>query len=546
MNWLDTGWRRALAALCVALSISGCMSLPRPAPRAETSALAHTEDTVLGKALRARVVAHPGTSGFLPLIASQDAFAARMLAAKAAERSLDVQYYIWHGDTTGQLLWEALWQAAERGVRVRLLLDDNNTPGLDATLAALDAHPLIEVRLFNPFANRQMRLADFAFDFSRVNQRMHNKSFTADNQVTIVGGRNVGDEYFGGETEVGFQDLDVLAIGPVVKDVSSEFDRYWNDEAAYPVAALLAPADASGVQVMQENWKAVRQRPGTQRYLDAVAKTPLMTDVEEDRVAFDWAPAKLLSDAPAKIRSSPDRHDLRMFDDLEDALGHPHQQLDLISPYFVPGDDGARSLDEIMRRGVKLRILTNSMAATDVAAVHAGYARYRTRLLKAGALIYELKASAPAEIDTNRRRAGRRGSASGGSGVAGGSGGGSGGVGGSGVGGSSTASLHAKAFEVDRRRVFVGSLNLDPRSVELNTEMGLVIDSAPLAGRLSDEFDTRIPEVAYEVRLKPDGTLEWVDRTPEGEVHYAMEPDATIMKRFWVRVMSLLPIEWLL
>ncbi|WP_232324378.1 phospholipase D-like domain-containing protein, partial [Variovorax sp. WDL1] len=252
---------RAFLVLSLALLLAACATLPAAVHRSPSSAFTSTDDTFLGKALAPELMAHPGLTGILPLIDAREAFAARMALAQAAERSLDMQYYIWRGDTTGQLLLEAAWAAAERGVRVRLLLDDNNTSGLDGTLAVLDAHPNLEVRLFNPFANRSLRAGDFALDFSRVNRRMHNKSFTADNQVAIVGGRNVGDEYYGADQLLGFQDLDVVTVGPVVRQVSRQFDLYWNSEAAYPATALLGKPPPDGAVRLLAQWAGLRQQP---------------------------------------------------------------------------------------------------------------------------------------------------------------------------------------------------------------------------------------------------------------------------------------------
>src|SRR5512138_3047469 len=239
--------------LAVAL-VAGCASLPAVPPGEPSSALADTGDTRLGRALAKDVAAHPGRSGIYPLADGRDAFAARIVLARAAERSLDVQYYIFRSDVTGGLLCEALWQAAERGVRVRVLVDDANTSGLDPAIAALDAHPNLEVRLFNPYASRGFRLGELATDFSRLNRRMHNKSFTADNQAAIVGGRNVGDEYFGGESEVAFADLDVLAVGAVVPEVSAEFDAYWNSASAYPASSLIPAAPPESAAQVREAW----------------------------------------------------------------------------------------------------------------------------------------------------------------------------------------------------------------------------------------------------------------------------------------------------
>ncbi len=520
---------RLLLAIALGLLVSACVSLPDRVERVGSTALTDTEGTHLGQVLRPELAAHPGTSGIYPLGEAKDAFAARILLAQAAERSLDLQYYIWHGDTTGQLLWEAIWQAAERGVRVRLLLDDANTGGLDPILAALDAHPNIEVRLFNPFANRKFRLADLG-DFSRLNRRMHNKSFTGDNQMAIVGGRNVGDEYYGADLNVGFQDLDVLAVGPVVREVSAEFDRYWNNESAYPLASLLGPAPKDGAKLLNENWQKVRQDPKAQRYADAVRQRPLVQQVAERRIAFEWTTAQVLSDDPDKVRFSPERKDLQLRPRLTEVFGNGQRELDLVSPYFVPGLGGADALEKMAARGVKVRVLTNSFQATDVAPVHAGYARYRKQLLESGVKLYELK---PGSTDvTSRDEAGR-----------------SGGVpGSSGSGGSSSASLHAKTFAVDRSRIFVGSFNLDPRSALLNTEMGVLIDSPALAQRLSGHFDSLIPDYAYQVQLQPDRTrMEWIDRSPAGgETRYTSEPGIGPMQRLWINFLSILPIESML
>ncbi|VTU24913.1 phospholipase D family protein [Variovorax sp. RA8] len=512
---------RAFLALSLALVLAACATLPATVQRAPSSAFTSTDDTLLGRALAPELMAHPGLTGILPLIDAGEAFAARMALAQAAERSLDMQYYIWRGDTTGQLLLEAAWAAAERGVRVRLLLDDNNTSGLDGTLAVLDAHPKLEVRLFNPFANRSLRAGDFALDFSRVNRRMHNKSFTADNQVAIVGGRNVGDEYYGADQLLGFQDLDVVTVGPVVREVSRQFDLYWNSEAAYPVAALLGQPPPDATAQLRARWTGLREQPQTQLYLEAVRQTPLMREVAARRLPFEWADAHVVSDLPSKVQASDGRAQQLMFPLLRVAMGEPRRELDLVSPYFVPGAEGAQELAALARRGVAVRVLTNSLAATDVAAVHAGYARYRKGLLAAGVVLYELKPSAapPPRPEEEKRRN---------------------------PGGSSAASLHAKTFAVDRRRIFVGSLNLDPRSVHLNTEMGVVIDSPTLARRLGVEIDQAVPTLAYEVRLPQGGGMEWIDRGPDGETRYRSEPDTGGLRRLWVDFLSLLPIEWLL
>jgi putative cardiolipin synthase len=498
--------------------------LPALDGRTASTALINTADTQLG---RYAVKANPGDaskSGIYPLASPEESFAARALLARAAERSLDVQYYIWHGDTSGYLLFEECWNAAERGVRVRLLLDDNNTSGLDQTLAALDSHANIEVRLFNPFANRSMRLLGYLTDFGRLNRRMHNKSLTADSQVTIVGGRNVGDEYFALGEGMVFADLDVVAVGGAARDVSGAFDLYWNSESAYPAESIVGKAGAAAITDLKAKFTATRSAPEAAHYLDALKRTRLIEALMLDQLTLEWAATHLVYDEPAKVLGDVPASDL-LFTRMQQVLGDAEREIDLISPYFVPGEEGTKALAAYPGRGIKLRVLTNSLAATDVGAVHAGYAKRREELLRGGVQIYELKPD-PLQ-DATREKSSAKG------------------VGGSGGSGGSAASLHAKTFAIDRRRAFVGSFNFDPRSYSLNTELGVVIESPRLADSISATLDRDLARSAYEVVLK-DGGLEWVERTDQGEVRYSKEPKTGFWKRFGVGFMSILPIEWLL
>jgi putative cardiolipin synthase len=413
---------------------------------------------------------------------------------------------------------EALWRAAERGVRVRLLLDDINA-GLDGTLADLDAHPNIEVRLYNPFVHRQSRMLDFVADFGRVNRRMHNKSFTADNQAAIVGGRNVGNEYYGASGGVEFTDLDVLAVGPVVRDVSAAFDLYWNSASAYPVSLVLPPAPADARSRREAAFAATRRDPDASAYVVALRESPAIRALLTSRLDLEWTAARLVRDDPAKTLDGTANDQLLLLATLLPMIGQPERSFDLVSPYFVPGDGGTAALEALARRGVRVRVLTNSLAATDVGPVHAGYAKRREALLGAGVRLFEFKpAGAPQESESRL-----------------------------GMSGSRSAALHAKTFAIDGRRIFVGSFNFDQRSARLNTEMGLVIESAALAGRLGQAFDTGIPALAYEVRLRESGEgLEWIEQTPSGPVRHDVEPGTTASRRAWIRTLMLLPIDWLL
>ncbi len=511
--------RRILSFVVIALAslITGCASLPSLEGRITTSALADTSGTRLGNAVTPLVAANPGKNGIHPLRYPHDAFAVRMLLAEAAEKSLDVQYFIWHGDRVGYLLFEALWRAAERGVRVRVLLDDLNTRGLDPTIGALDAHPNIEVRLYNPLVHRNSLALNFLTDFTRVNRRMHNKSFTADNQVSVVGGRNIGNEYFGAGRERIFVDMDVMVLGPAVGDVSKEFDLYWNSPSAYPAASIVGISRPEATANLKATFSAMRADPESVTYQEAVRKTPFVRDLLNRQLAFEWTTVQVVYDDPAKTLDTTG--EVQLAPELMRTVSRADKTLDLVSPYFVPAADGTTVLQALAKKGVKVRILTNSLAASDVSAVHAGYANHRRDLLEAGIQIYEIKPTVAKESHEDRYM----------------------------TGSSSSAALHAKTFAVDRSRIFVGSLNLDQRSKRLNTEMGVVIESPVLAQRLSAFFDTEVPKRAYEVRLTPDGRdLEWIEQTSSGEKRYDSEPGTSWFLRRKVDILSILPIEWLL
>ena len=505
-----------LALVAGIVVVDRCNRLPSIENRTKSSAFVETGSTALGRGIAPLVAAHPDRSGIYPLRDAADAFAARYLLASAAEKTLDVQYYIWRKDLSGTLLMRALVDAADRGVRVRLLLDDNNTQGLDAAIAAVDAHPGIEVRLFNPFAIRRVRALAYITDFPRLNRRMHNKSFTADNQVTIIGGRNVGDEYFGATDGVLFADLDVMAIGPVVKEVSDDFDRYWASESAYPADRLLDRPRTEEIARLSEESRLVERDPRAVAYLKAMRRSTFVGDTLAGTLNCQWATARMISDPPAKVLGRVPREEL-LFQKFGQIFGKPVREVDLVSPYLVPGAYGVDLFTGWAKRGVRVRVLTNSLEATDVAVVHAGYAKRRSDLLAAGIVLYELRlrpgSAAPAKA------AGF---------------------------GSSGSSLHAKTFAVDRTRIFIGSFNFDPRSADLNTEMGFVIESPAMAERLAEIFDKDVPLNAYEVRRSDGGGLEWLEQRDGGTIRHDREPGTGFWLRLGVRALSLLPIEPLL
>jgi putative cardiolipin synthase len=507
--------------LCLATGLTGgCTPLPPLEGRSVSSALSDTESnaTRLGKAIFPLANAYPGKSGIHPLPNAHDAFAVRALLAGTAERTLDIQYYIWHWDMTGILLLEALHASADRGVRVRLLLDDNNTSSeLDAMLMALDSHPNIEVRLFNPFMIRKPRVIGYITDFPRANRRMHNKSFTADNQVTIIGGRNVGDEYFGAAEGVLFADLDAMAVGAVVKEVSNDFDRYWASESSYPIDRILSPADPAMIKELASAASMVESDPAAVAYMDAIRNSAVIRKLVQGNLEQEWVVTRIVSDDPGK-GLGPVSEDSHLTHELNEIIGEPEAEVELVSPYFVPTAAGVDAFVALASQGVDIKVFTNSLEATDVPVVHAGYAKWRKPLLEAGITLYETRLLSP-EAERDRR---------------------------TGILGSSGSSLHAKTFSVDHSSVFIGSFNFDPRSAKLNTELGFVIDSPILAKQIEAVFDGGIPENAYEVRLSDSGNLYWLENRGGKSVRHETEPGTNFWQRAMVSFLSWLPIEWLL
>ncbi len=515
-----------LLPIVAAVLISGCASLPAGYDRAESRAFSpqDTASTPLGLAAREAQKGHEGQSGFRPLPSGVDALVARVVFAEAARRSLDVQYYIWHDDLTGRLFADALLRAADRGVRVRILVDDVGTKANDETLLTLDAHPDIEIRLFNPVASRMFRGLGMLSDFARTNRRMHNKAFVADNQRAILGGRNIGDEYFEAHGDVAFGDLDVSVLGPVVADVSKAFDSFWNAPVSIPITALSGRrGEASSLDALRSGLAAFVEAQRDTPYVRNLRSTAAQNLVSA-RDGLFWGRGQLLVDDPAKVGRPPEDTEGNLLPQLARAGVQARSDLLIISPYFVPGDAGVATLGAMARTGVSVTVLTNSLAATDVGAVHAGYKRYREALLEAGVRLYELKPDAIAYARSKEKGKGKSRQISG-----------------------SRASLHAKTFVFDRRAVFIGSLNLDPRSVLLNTEIGVVCESEPLAGEVARGVEGALDTVAWRVERVVDAAgrarLEWVETTSDGIRRHASEPEVSAWRRLGVWFFGLLPIE---
>jgi putative cardiolipin synthase len=445
---------------------------------------------------------HANESAFRLLIEGTEAFVARVQSARMAERSVDVQTYIWHADLTGRFLAYELLQAADRGVRVRLLVDDMDARAKSAHFAALAAHPNIEVRAFNPFASRNGTLnliSEGARNFKRINRRMHNKTWVADNRFAIVGGRNLGDEYFGASDEVNFVDLDFGMIGPVVRDASASFDRYWNSPSAYPLEQLDAEAvDADALTKLRGYLEKQAAESKDSHYAKALREDAAIQRLASGELPMQWSPTyRFIADDPLKISMKKrDAHRAAVSAVVLPAMRDAHSALDVISPYFVPGDKGSTGLVNTARGGSQVRILTNSLAANDVAAVHGGYSRYRNKLLKGGVQLWELKPLTVEKKDSS-------------------------------MFGSSGASLHTKALSIDRKTLFVGSYNLDPRSTWLNCEQGVLVDSPALVTQFRAIFEAQTAgSHAWRV-TREAGELRWAD--DQGVT--SKEPQTTFVQR---------------
>ena len=502
------------------LTLSACASLPDNANRTESHVITNTGETTLGKSMLAARSQGNTQDGFIILDKGLDAFVARIALAEIAEKSLDVQYYLYHDDLVGGLFTAYLLRAADRGVRVRLLVDDMDMENRENSILALDNHPNIEIRIFNPFDRNISRIPQFVTGIGTITRRMHNKSFTADNTASILGGRNIGDEYFDANPTLEFADLDVLAVGDVVKDVSNSFDLYWNSELAYPATTLFGKSlsDEQALLLRKKLYAFLKKHKDSD-YARALRSSALAKNIREQTVQFIPGKAVILVDHPDKITSSRDASKLHLASQLEPYFENIQKELIIISPYFVPGDEGVDFFRELIDKGVRVRILTNSLSSNDVGIVHAGYARYRKALLKSGVELYEMNKKL-----TRKQRKEKKGLSS-----------------------SSKASLHAKAFILDREKVFIGSLNLDPRSFYENTEIGLMLNSKKVATTMADIISKDMNQLAFRLELHTDEEgfeeILWHGYENGNPITFDTEPYSSFWRRLGVSIMSLLPIE---
>lgn len=508
--------------------VGGCASLPKDFDKTESYSLTEPHVNALGQYVATDAMLHPGMSGFHLLGGNVDALVARALLSKVAERTLDLQYYIFKNDEVAALVVSWVMDAADRGVRVRILIDDIGRQVEDSNLALLSSHENIEVRVFNPFAQRSGVKTDFVFDLGRVERRMHNKSFIVDNSSAIIGGRNIGNEYFTAPSESTFIDLDVLVVGPVVDEISASFDSYWNNTRAYPVSVFTkGEIDEGEYHDLKVDLQNMQSDVNNSPYQRMVEQSDLYNLVEQRRLEFIWAEAHFIADKPEKLDLDLGDESMSMASELKSLIEDTTSELFFVSPYFVPGEAGVALFKHLRKKGVKVRILTNSLATQDVWLVHSGYAPYRKRLLEAGVELHEMKATAFSDVrkefekyvEVKRLR------------------------------------LHVKGMVMDNRYVLLGSSNLDPRSIDYNTELGLIIDSPEFAKQVVEGFELLTsPKNSFHLYLEDveddngrvRSKIRWKGEKDGEQVIFTDEPYASTGRKFGAWFMRAFPIEGML
>lgn len=502
--------RLASAALAILflLSLGACSTISFEGPKVASYTLADNEDTLFGGILAQWVAQHPGgESSFYPLGGGMDALGARLRLIEGAEKSIDAQYFLMKDDDAGEVFAGSLLRAADRGVRVRFLLDDVFTTVADDLLALLNAHPNIELRLFNPVSRRGLYYLNYAGDFSRANRRMHSKSLTGDNVFTIIGGRNIADEYFQLRDDTEFLDYDVLAMGPIAAEVSAQFDDFWNSDRAVPMDVLNSKITAEDLAAERAE---VASEMAQSIYSEAI-NSEYMLSLLDGTGATYTAKAWLLHDEAEKLEKPIDNANMTLINELSTLIDQSDASLFVVSPYFIPTREGMDFWKKTINRGLEVTIVTNSLASTNHVPVHGAYSRYRKEMLAMGASVYEIRANAitrPADADEGARQA---------------------------------VTLHTKVIVIDKRYLFVGSLNLDPRSVAINAELGLVIDSPELVDMVMGNAKEVLEEMSYKVELNEKNRLTW-HGTQEGKpVIETREPQTSWWRRFQSRLYRVLP-----
>lgn len=492
----------------MAAAIGGCASVSLNVPKTESHAIEDVSDTHFGAKAKQWSLIADGKSGFFPLVEGKDALGARLDMTEQAERTIDLQYFLMKGDTAGLVIARALIAAADRGVRVRFLLDDVFTTVSDHALQVLNEHDNIEIRLFNPVSRRGFYALNFAGHFKRANRRMHNKSFTVDNSISIVGGRNIADEYFQLKDDAIFSDFDVLAFGDIAKAVSQSFDTYWNHQLAIPIEQLVRSKEAEVLEAERLRLFAESEATYTAVHEEALASDLLQALVSGEQLLFQ-ADARVIADSPDKLLNPVGVEYMALASDVDKLLQDAEREVIFISPYYVPGDDGVAYVRSLVDRGVRVSVITNSLASNNHVPVHSAYSGYRKDVLRAGVELFEIRANSGGDIQ--------------------------------GSDGPERLTLHTKLILIDRRYLFVGSLNLDPRSLEINAEMGLLIDSAPLLQLMTDGLEATLESVSYRLLLNEKQRIEWHGNVGGQSVVERSEPLASRWLRFKAWVLKIAP-----
>ena len=486
-----------LLILAIMSALAACASVPLDVPKEATSVIADNSNTEFGQLAAGWGQTHGATSGFFPFVYGLDALGARLEMANRAQASIDLQYFLMKDDAAGALMADALWRAAERGVRVRFLLDDVFTSAPDSNLLALNSHPNIQVRLFNPISRRGLHSLNFVGHFRRANRRMHNKSFTVDNAIGIVGGRNIADEYFQLRDDAVFADFDVLAFGPIMQQVSESFDTYWNHRFAIPIEQLVSDRDKAKAGALLIESPTFR---GAAEIYNRALNSDLVRNLASGQQPLFEAEARVIADDPDKLQRAVGENNRQLANELGSILQAAESELLFVTPYYVPGRDGVDFVHELTEKGLRVVVVTNSLASTNHIPVHSAYSSYRRRILRSGVELYEARANSGREATDAE--------------------------------GPERLTLHTKLIVIDRRYVFVGSLNLDPRSIDINAEMGLLIDSPELAGLIAEGLEADLPSLTYRVVAPNHKQMEWhtiIDGQPRVE---KSEPLSSRWRRF--------------
>lgn len=501
------------------ITLTGC-SLPMNQSNKQPPIQIHAEHWLNGSNVDMQM-----SQGLTAYLALDDAFisiASRLHLINKAQHNIDLQYYIWEDDSIGHLMLAELLKAADRGVKVRLLIDDQNGTKLDATLKQLAAHPNFEIKLFNPYKFRKLRVIDYAFRLKHINHRMHNKLIIADGAIAVTGGRNISREYFDASDNFQFTDMDILFYGTAVQHANDIFHEFWNDNLSYSVPQLLGDGNQEQLSKLRQYYELTALQKDQLKKRIELAEKQINKHLKDRPI--NWAKAHFIADSPNKIRGEA-TNDQLIYSQMLNIMGEPKQHLELVSAYFVPTRKGTDYLVNLSKSDVRIRILTNSFLANDVAVVHAFYQKYRHDLLQNGIKLYEFKPYIERtkrtwyEVVTGNVIPAK---------------------------GKNTSSLHAKFFDIDGM-VFIGSFNFDPRSANLNSEVGLVVESDVLQKYISKSLDQYLPQIAYELKLNKQGEIIWLDQHKDGSiVEYKHDPETTKFQRFAMQAVSYLPIEWMM